>query len=74
MTTIVRTAPFVAALCLAFGLAACDEQGPAERTGEAIDEIGEDTRDLGQGPLERTGEEVDEAAEEVGEGTRELTE
>jgi hypothetical protein len=47
---------------LLLGLAACDRQGPAERTGERLDRTGErlrDTVDPPQGPAERLGRSLD---------------
>lgn len=48
---------FMAALFVG-GLAACDEQGPAERTGEKIDDLVN-----GKGPAERAGESIDKAVD-----------
>ncbi|MGF1594839.1 MAG: hypothetical protein ACFCUW_16275 [Kiloniellaceae bacterium] len=52
----VKTAATVTALAFAaaFGLAACEEQGPAEQVGETIDES-----------VENLGESMEEAGEEV---------
>ena len=62
MFTLSRTA--LAALLIASAglLAACDEDGPAEQVGEAI----EDAVDS-DGPLENAGEAIDESAEDAGE-------
>jgi len=52
----------------------CDSDGPAENTGEKIDQSYENTKDAvedsadkinGEGPAENAGEEIDEAAEDV---------
>ena len=42
---------------------ACEEQGPAERAGEQIDESVEQTRES----LEEAGEEMEDAGKEMGE-------
>jgi hypothetical protein len=59
MSSKVKTAATVTALAFAaaFGLAACEEQGPAEQVGESIDES-----------VESLGESVEEAGEEVQDG------
>lgn len=49
-----RTALAVALLAPALALAACDDDGPAEQAGEAIDDA-----------AERAGDAVDDAADEV---------
>lgn len=51
------TAALFAALFLAFALSACEEQGTAEQTGEAIDNA-----------VEQTSEMIQEGAEKVEEG------
>ena len=45
------------------GLAACDDQGPAEEAGEALDEAGDSVQDAFEddGPAEETGEDIDDA-------------
>ncbi|MBX3446445.1 MAG: hypothetical protein KF765_06800 [Parvibaculaceae bacterium] len=50
-------------LPLAGGLAACDDQGPAERAGESLDEAADSVADAFErdGPAERTGEDIDDA-------------
>lgn len=50
-------------LPLAGGLAACDEPGPAEQAGEAIDDAAESIRDAFDepGPAEEAGREIDDA-------------
>ncbi len=44
-------------------LASCEKDGPAEDTGEKIDEVIEDVKDSvdPKGPVEKTGEKIDEA-------------
>lgn len=57
-----RTHSLILALLLglgAVGLAACENEGPAERLGEAVDEA-----------AESTGEALEEAGEEMEEGAR----
>lgn len=49
----------VAALTLSAGLAACEEEGPAEELGESIDE---GVEELGEG-VEDTGENLGKAAD-----------
>lgn len=51
------------ALPLMGGLAACDDQGPAEEAGEALDEAGEDISNAfdNSGPMEEAGEDIDDA-------------
>jgi hypothetical protein len=49
---------------LAVMLAGCDNEGPAERAGERIDEVAEDIRDNG----EDLGNEIEDACEEIKEG------
>lgn len=50
-------------LPLAGGLVACDEPGPAEQAGEAIDDAAESIRDAFDepGPAEEAGREIDDA-------------
>lgn len=51
------------------GLAACEQEGPAEQAGEKVDSAIERAGDAinPQGPAERAGEAVDDAAERAGE-------
>jgi hypothetical protein len=59
------------AALLAATLVACEEEGPAERAGRAVDEAAADARDrlekLGkdEGPLEKAGRKADEALDEA---------
>lgn len=48
---------------MALGLAACEEEGPAEQAGESVDEA-----------MDETGENVDEAMDEAGESVEEMGE
>lgn len=48
-------------LPLAGGLAACDESGPAEETGENIDDAMDQGSAFDEGPAEEMGEEMDDA-------------
>lgn len=45
------------ALVTAFGLAGCEEEGPAEQVGEKIDESVEETGEA----LEETGDEIEDS-------------
>lgn len=47
-------------------LAGCQDQGPAQEAGEAIDDAATDVRDAlrGQGPAESAGESIDETIDE----------
>ena len=56
-----RVTVVFAALFLAFALAACEEQGTAQQTGEAIDDAAEKAADM-----------VEEGAEKVEEGAEQL--
>jgi len=56
-----RATAVLAALFLTFAIAACEEQGPAEQTGEAVDETMEKAGDM----AEEGAEKVEEAAEEA---------
>lgn len=53
-------------------LAGCEQEGPAEKAGERIDEAVEQTQDAiddagQQGTMERMGEKLDQSMEEAGE-------
>lgn len=50
-----------ATLFLAFALAACDEQGTAQQTGEAVDDAADKAADM----VEEGAEKVEEGAEQV---------
>lgn len=50
-----------ATLFLAFALAACEEQGTAQQTGEAVDDAAEKAADM----VEEGAEKVEEGAEKV---------
>lgn len=54
---------FALLLPLAGGLAACDDQGPAEEAGESLDEAAEDVGNAfdNSGPAEEAGEDIDDA-------------
>lgn len=51
----------LATLFLAFALAACDEQGTAQQTGEAVDDAADKAADM----VEEGAEKVEEGAEQV---------
>ena len=57
------TAALFAALFLMFAVAACEEQGTAEQTGEAIDNA-----------VEQTSEAVEEGAQKAEDGLKQLEE
>lgn len=48
---------------LSFGLAACEEEGPAEKAGKSLDEAADSVGDAinPQGPVEKLGEDIDKA-------------
>jgi len=54
---------FAVLLPLMGGLAACEEQGPAERAGEKLDQAADDIADAfdNKGPAEEAGEKIDDA-------------
>jgi hypothetical protein len=54
-------------IALAFGLVACgdDGKGPAEKTGEAIDNAGEKTGETIKDGARKTGEATEKAGEKV---------
>jgi len=56
-----RMSAVLAALFLSMALVACEEQGPAEQTGEAVDQT-----------MEKAGDMVEEGAEKVEEGAEEV--
>lgn len=63
MTAVLQTIrfPFLALmLALGLGLAACEEQGPAEEAGEAVDEAGEEAGDA----IEDAGDAVEDAGDQ----------
>jgi len=62
---------FSMALCagiMAIALGGCEQEGPAERAGEKVDEALEGGT---KGPMEKAGEEMDKAGEKVGEAVEE---
>ncbi|MDO3378990.1 hypothetical protein [Geoalkalibacter halelectricus] len=69
----------IIAITLSLTLVACQEKGPAQEAGEAIDEAVEDTKEAiedavnPKGPAEKAGEKIDDAVEETKEKTREIT-
>ncbi len=60
-----RIALAVCIAALALGTTACPEKGPAEKTGEKIDEAIDKLKHPNEGPLERAGRKVDEAVEKT---------
>ncbi|MGB3222919.1 MAG: hypothetical protein WBB23_08970 [Desulforhopalus sp.] len=74
----IPTLLLIASLSITLMTFGCDSQGPAEKTGEKIDQSIEETKDAvedvtdkitGEGPAEKLGEKVDETAETVKEST-----
>ncbi len=54
----------VVAACMLVGLAACHQEGPAERAGKSLDNAGQSVSDAlnpPQGPAQSTGRKVDRA-------------
>lgn len=62
----------LAAILLALGLGACEQQGPAERAGEQLDKEIEDAKQAldPQGPAARAGEKLDEAVQRAKDKTQ----
>ena len=65
----------LAIILLTLGLSACEQEGPAERAGEQVDEAAERAKETvdPKGPAERAGEKADEAMERAEEATEERT-
>lgn len=57
-------------LMLAFTLAACEQEGPAEQAGEEVDEAVEEAGDT----MEETGDAIEDKADEMEEEAEEATE
>lgn len=71
MTEVIRRFTVVlAALLLSFALAACEEQGTAEKAGEAIDDAAEKAAET----VEEAAEEAEQIAEEGAEKVEEAAE
>jgi hypothetical protein len=69
MTIRNRYALAVCASILAFGFAACEKQGPAEKAGEEIDEALDTAGNKVEKAADEVKEEVNEAADEVKDAT-----
>ena len=57
-----RSLTLAAAVLLALGLAACQQQGPAEQAGQKIDTLGQKASDAlnpPQGPAQSVGRKID---------------
>jgi len=54
-------------LAIVLGLGACEDKGPAESTGQNIDQAVEKAKEAvdPQGPAERAGEKIDETVEKA---------
>ncbi|MDB5372973.1 MAG: hypothetical protein JWP04_1615 [Belnapia sp.] len=64
MPAFLRLLMLPALLVTGLGLAACEREGPAERTGRGLDRAGQNLRDAvdpPKGPVERLGRSVDRA-------------
>ncbi len=70
---------FTTTLALTLLTFGCDSQGPAEKSGEKIDNAVESTKDAageaadkitGQGPAEKAGESIDETAAKMKESAK----
>ncbi|MBU3945043.1 MAG: hypothetical protein KJ900_10670 [Proteobacteria bacterium] len=70
----IATLLFITTLALTLLTFGCDSQGPAEKSGEKIDQAIESTKDAagdaadkitGKGPAEKVGESIDETAEKM---------
>lgn len=57
----------LAAVFPALALAGCSEKGPAEKTGEKLDNIVEEVKDKidPAGPAEKAGRKIDDAVEDI---------
>lgn len=55
----------LAAVLMVAGLAACEDNGAVEETGEAIEGAGEETGEAVEGAAEETGEAMEETGEEA---------
>jgi len=73
MTNLIRKfAVVLAALFLSFALSACEEEGPAEQAGEAVDDAAEQTSEAVDDAMEKTGEAMDDAAEKMEDAAEEV--
>jgi len=73
MTKLVRKFTVVlAALFLSVALAACEEQGAAEKTGEAIDDAAEKAAEMVEEGAEEAKQLAEEGAEKVEEAAEEV--
>jgi hypothetical protein len=64
----------VLAAAMAFGVAACREEGAAEKAGRKFDEAVEKLRHGDEGPLEKAGRKFDEKVEEFRESAADAVE
>lgn len=80
MKSLMRIVICIVVFTLSLMLVACQEKGPAEKAGEAIDKAVEDTKDAiedamnPKGPAEKAGEAIDDAVETTKEKARETKE
>lgn len=61
----------VLAIGLGGFLTGCEQEGPAERAGERVDETVEQTKEAVDEALEKTGEQVEQAGDAIREKTQE---
>jgi hypothetical protein len=66
-----KTALIALLATFAFGLAACEKQGPAERAGEKIDHAVDTVKNGGEEPV---GDKVEDAAHDVRDGVKDAAE
>jgi predicted small lipoprotein YifL len=50
---------------MAIGLAACDDKGPMQKTGEKLDRATDQDKLIGKGPVEKAGKNVDDAVKDL---------
>ncbi len=62
-----KTALMVLVAMFAFGVAACEKQGPAERMGEKVDHAVDTVKNGGKEPV---GDKVEDAAHDVKDGVK----
>ena len=73
MTKLIRKFTVVlAALFLSFAIAACEEQGTAEKAGEAIDDAAEQAAETVEEGADQAEQIADEGAEKVEEAAEEV--
>jgi hypothetical protein len=66
-----KTALMALIATFAFGIAACEKQGPAERVGEKLDHAVDTMKNGGEEPV---GDKIEDAAHDVSEGVKDAAE